>query len=81
MQQTQRMPILEPEASYAGISKTSSYFGAPQLSGGAAIIANSAQIQFGVVPSASGAIAHAGLKPAQSGGIWYIMDHWQPLIK
>lgn len=56
------------EASYEGYQRQVVTFGAPQLSGGAAIIANSAQIQFGVVPSASGTIAHAGLKTAQSGG-------------
>lgn len=56
------------EVSYAGYQRQAVTFGTPQLSGGAATISNSAQLQFGVVPSASGSIAYAGLKTAQTGG-------------
>jgi len=56
------------EANYAGYQRQAVTFSAPQLSGGQAIIQNSAQIQFGVVPSAAGSIAYAGLKTAQDGG-------------
>jgi hypothetical protein len=56
------------EINYSGYQRQAVTFGAPQLSGGAAVIANSAQIQFGVVPSAAGTIAYAGLKTAQNGG-------------
>jgi len=56
------------EASYDGYQRQVVMFGAPQLSGGSAVIQNSSQIQFAVVPSASGSIAYAGLKTAQNGG-------------
>lgn len=56
------------EANYSGYTRQAVTFGAPTLSGGAAAIANSALIQFGVVPSASGSIAYAGLKTAATGG-------------
>jgi len=56
------------EANYDGYQRQAVTFGNPQLSGGAATIQNSAAIQFGVVPSASGNIAFAGLKDAQTGG-------------
>lgn len=56
------------EVAYAGYQRQAVVFGAPQLTGGAAVIANSAQLQFGVVPAAAGSIAYAGLKTAQNGG-------------
>lgn len=56
------------EASYEGYQRQAVTFAAPQLSGGNATIQNSAAIQFAVVPSASGTIAYAGLRTAQSGG-------------
>ena len=56
------------EASYDGYQRQAVTFSAPQLTGGAAVIQNSALIQFGVVPSASGSIAYAGLKTAQTDG-------------
>lgn len=56
------------EASYDGYARQPVTFSAPQLSGGAATIQNSALIQFGVVPNTSGSIAFAGLKDALTGG-------------
>lgn len=56
------------EASYSGYQRQAATFSAPQLSGGSAIIQNSNLIQFAVVPSASGSIAYAALRSAQSGG-------------
>jgi hypothetical protein len=43
-------------------------FSSPQLSGGNAIIQNTAQLTFALVPSASGSIAFAALFTAQTGG-------------
>ena len=56
------------EANYEGYTRQMVTFAAPQLSGGAAIIQNSAAIQFGVVPAASGTIAYAALRTAATGG-------------
>jgi len=56
------------EASYDGYQRQAVTFTAPQLTGGTAVIQNSAQIQFGVVPTSSGTIAYAGLKTASTGG-------------
>ncbi len=56
------------EANYDGYQRQAVTFGPPQLSGGSATIQNSAAIQFGVVPSASGTIAYAALRTAQTGG-------------
>lgn len=56
------------EANYEGYQRQAVTFGPPQLSGGAASIQNSAAVQFGVVPSASGTIAYAALRTAQTGG-------------
>jgi len=56
------------EASYTGYTRQAVTFGAPQLSGGAAVIQNSAAITFAVVPAASGSIAYAGLKTSATGG-------------
>ena len=56
------------EANYDGYQRQAVAFGAPSLSGGAATIQNSGAITFGVVPSASGTIAYAGLRTAQTGG-------------
>lgn len=56
------------ETSYEGYQRQSVTFGAPQLSGGAATIQNSAAIQFGVVPSAAGSIGFAALRTAATGG-------------
>lgn len=56
------------EASYTGYQRQAVIFGTPQLSGGAAIIHNTSQLSFGVVPTASGSIAYAGLLTAQTGG-------------
>lgn len=56
------------EASYEGYQRPLVTFGAPQLSGGAATIQNSAALQFAVVPTASGSIAYAGLRTSPTGG-------------
>ena len=56
------------EASYEGYQRQAVVFGAPQLSGGNAIIQNTTQITFGLVPSASGNVAYAALFTAQTGG-------------
>lgn len=56
------------EASYVGYQRQAIVFGSPTLSGGNAVIQNSTLIQFGVVPTASGSIAYAGLRTAASGG-------------
>ncbi len=56
------------EATYAGYQRQPVTFSAPQISGGQAQIQNSALIQFGIVPTASGSIAYAGLKTALEGG-------------
>lgn len=56
------------EANYEGYTRQMVTFSAPQLSGGAAIIQNSAAIQFAVVPAASGTIAYAALRTAATGG-------------
>ncbi len=56
------------EASYDGYQRQVAIFGGPQLSGGNAIIQNTSQITFGLVPSASGSIAYAALMTAQTGG-------------
>jgi len=56
------------EVSYSGYQRQAVSFSAPVISGGAAIIQNSAQIQFGVVPSAAGSIAYAGLRTAATEG-------------
>ena len=56
------------EVSYSGYQRQAVTFNPPQLSGGSAIIQNSGQLQFAVVPSASGSLAYAGLKTASIGG-------------
>ncbi len=56
------------EASYNGYQRQAVTFGNPQLSGGAAIIQNSAQLTFALVPSNSGNIAYAALFTAPTGG-------------
>ena len=56
------------EANYDGYQRQAVTFGAPSLSGGSATIQNSASIQFGVVPSASGTIAYAALRTTQTAG-------------
>jgi hypothetical protein len=56
------------EASYDGYQRQAVVFGNPQLSGGAAIIQNTAQLTFALVPAASGNVAHAALMTAQVGG-------------
>lgn len=56
------------EASYDGYQRQAVTFGNPQLSGGNAIISNSSQLTFALVPSASGNIAYAALMTAQTGG-------------
>lgn len=61
------------EVNYSGYQRQAVVFGAPQIIGDAAVISNSALIQFGVVPTASGNIAYAGLKTAQTGG--YLVYH------
>jgi hypothetical protein len=56
------------EASYEGYQRQAVVFGNPQLSGGNAIIQNTAQLTFGLVPTASGNIAYAGLMSALASG-------------
>jgi len=56
------------ETAYDGYQRQAVLFTAPQLTGGTATIQNSAILTFGVVPSASGSIAYAGLRTAQTGG-------------
>ena len=56
------------EANYEGYQRQAVTFGPPSLSGGSAIIQNSAPIQFAVVPSASGAISFVALRTASTGG-------------
>jgi len=56
------------EVTYDGYTRQAVTFTAPQLVGGAAVIQNSALIQFAVVPSASGSIAYAALRTAATGG-------------
>lgn len=56
------------EANYAGYQRQAVTFGAPTISGGSANITNIAIVQFNVVPSASGTIAFAALRTAQTGG-------------
>ena len=56
------------EANYDGYQRQPATFGTPIISGGSASIQNSAAIQFGVVPSASGTIAFAALRDAPTGG-------------
>jgi hypothetical protein len=56
------------EASYSGYQRQAVVFGAPQLSGGSAIIQNTSQLTFALVPTASGNIAYAALMTAQTGG-------------
>lgn len=56
------------EASYEGYQRQAVVFGNPQLSGGNAIIQNTAQLTFGLVPTASGNIAYAGLMSALVSG-------------
>lgn len=56
------------EAAYDGYQRQAVIFGTPQLSGGAAIIQNTSQLSFAVVPTASGNIAYAGLMTSQTGG-------------
>ncbi len=56
------------EASYDGYQRQAVTFSAPQLSGGNAVVQNSAQLTFALVPTASGNIAYAGLCNAQTGG-------------
>lgn len=56
------------EANYDGYQRQPVTFGPPTISGGAATIQNSAALQFAVVPSASGTIAHVALRTAQTGG-------------
>lgn len=59
---------LGTEANYEGYQRQAVTFGAPQVSGGSASIQNSAAIQFGIVPSASGTIGFAALRTAATGG-------------
>jgi hypothetical protein len=56
------------EVSYEGYQRQAVVFGTPQLSAGVSMIQNSAQISFGVVPTASGNAAYIGLTTAQTGG-------------
>jgi hypothetical protein len=56
------------EASYDGYQRQAVQFGAPQLSGGNAIIQNTGQLMFALVPTASGSVAYAALMTAQTGG-------------
>lgn len=56
------------EASYEGYQRQAITFGPPTLSGGAAMIQNSAAVQFGVVPSSAGTIGFAALRTAATGG-------------
>lgn len=56
------------EANYDGYQRQAVTFGPPTLSGGAAVIQNSAAIQFGVVPSSSGSIGFVALRTAPTGG-------------
>ena len=56
------------EVNYAGYQRQPVTFSVPQLSGGQAIIQNSAIVEFSVVPAAAGSISYAGLKTAQDGG-------------
>lgn len=59
---------LGTEANYEGYRRQAVTFGVPQVSGGSATIQNSAAVQFAIVPSASGTIAYAALKTAETGG-------------
>ncbi len=56
------------EANYEGYQRQAITFGTPTISGGVAIVQNSALVQFSVVPSASGTIAFAALRTAATGG-------------
>lgn len=56
------------EANYDGYARQPVTFGAPQVSGGAATVQNTAPVQFGIVPAASGNIAFCALRTAASGG-------------
>ena len=56
------------EANYEGYQRQAITFGSPTLSGGSAVIQNSAAVQFAVVPNASGNIAFAALRTAATGG-------------
>lgn len=56
------------EANYEGYQRQAIIFGPPSLSGGTAVIQNSAAVQFGVVPNPSGTIAFAALRTAAVGG-------------
>lgn len=56
------------EVSYVGYARQSVVFGSPQLSGGNAIIQNSSQITFSIIPDNAGTIAYVGLFTAQTGG-------------
>lgn len=56
------------EANYDGYQRQAVVFGNPQLSGGTAVMQNTAQLTFAIVPSASGNIAFAALMTAQTGG-------------
>lgn len=56
------------EANYEGYQRQAITFGPPTLSGGYAVIQNSAAVQFAVVPNASGNIAFAALRTAATGG-------------
>lgn len=57
------------EASYVGYARQPVTFTAPQLqSNDRSTVSNASALEFGVVPSASGTIAYAGLKTAMTGG-------------
>ena len=56
------------EANYNGYQRQAVTFGSPTLSGGSANTSNTAIVQFNVVPAASGTIAFAALRTAQTGG-------------
>lgn len=56
------------EASYSGYQRQAVTFGAPQIIGGSAVMSNTALLTFGIVPAASGSVAFAALRTAQTGG-------------